>query len=188
MAEIALTRPGGYKTDRLRAYQIHIDGKRVGEIRPGKTEVFEVPSGRHALQLKQDWTSSEKLQVDLDADDRLQFVCAPKVKENGVTMMIGLRMIYWSTLGFRRYIDLRHGAELAAASEQKSWMLLNGPKLFGIALLIGITWWALTGQSIAVVGVVVAAMALVVGGLVGRAIGTTAVQATEEVQERRRDR
>lgn len=188
MAEIALTRPAGYKTDRLRAYQIYIDGEKVGKIRAGETEVFEVPLGRHALQLKQDGASSEKLQVDIGADDRAQFVCAPRIKENDVTMMIGLRMIYWSTLGYRRYIDLRHGHELVAATDPKSWIDgLNGPKLFGISLLVALAWWAATGESIAIVMVLVATVAWVVGDLVGRGMGKVAVQATEEAQKRQRD-
>jgi hypothetical protein len=186
MAEIELTRPTGYRTDRLREYRIFIDGQQVGDIKPGETEVFTLPPGRHELRLKIDWGSSEKLQVDLGDNDRAQFVCAPRIKQNDVTIMVGYKLAYWMTFGCRRYIDLRHGDEIAAANEPKRGLLsLDGHKLFGIALLIGIAFWALTGQSIVVMGVVVAAMAIVVSGLVARGIGKAAVQIGEEIQKRR---
>lgn len=95
-------------------------------------------------------------------------------------------MIYWSTFGCRRYIDLRPGDEIVTVNEPKRGLLsLDGPKLFGIALVIGIAFWALTGQSIVVLRVVVAAMAIVVSGLAARGIGRAAVQIDEEVQKRR---
>lgn len=188
MAELELLRPAGYKTDRLRAYQIYIDGQKIGKIKPGETEVFTLSPGQHELQLKQDWAASEKLKVDLDDSDRAQFVCAPRIKDNDVGMVSGLRMIYWSTLGCRSYIDLRQGDDISLADESKSWVQkFDGPKLFGIALLIGVALWALTGQSIMAMGVVVAALAIVVAGLAARGIGKVTVQVSEEVQKRRDD-
>lgn len=186
MAEITLTRPTGYRVDSGREYQIIIDRKKVGSIKIGETKVFTLSPGRHEVRLKQDWASSEKLEFDLGENDQAQFVCAPRIKENDVGMVNGLRVIYWATLGCRRYIDLRQDHDLALADEPNSWLQrFNGPKLFGIALLIGIAYWALTGQSVVAMGVVVAAMAVVVSGLVAKGIGKVAVQATEEVQKRR---
>lgn len=186
MAEIVLTRPTGYRTDRLRPYRVIIDDQKIGAIKPGETEVFSFPPGSHQLQLKIDWASSEKLQVDLGDDDQVKFVCTPRVKEDGVTMVIGLKMIYWLTFGCRRYIDLRHGTELAVANEpERKLQNLSGPMLFGIALVIGIVFWALTGQSSVVLGVVVAAFAVVLSGLVARGISKVAVQISEEVQKHR---
>jgi hypothetical protein len=186
VAEIVLTRPAGYRTDRLRPYRVIIDDKKVGAIKPGETEVFSLPPGSHELQLKIDWASSEKLQVDLGDDDQVKFVCTPRVKEDGVTMVIGLKMIYWLTFGFRRYIDLHHGNELAAANEPERWLHnVSGLMLFGIALVIGVVFWALTGQNIVVSGVVVAAVAVVLSGVVARGISKVAVQISTEVQKRR---
>jgi len=140
----------------------------------------------HKLQLKEDWASSEKLEVDLGADDRAQFICAPRVTDNDVSVMSGLRMVYWMTFGCRRYIDLQHGDQLSVETDsQTKWQSVSVPALFGIALLISIAYWALTGNRVVFVCVVVAAMALVVGGLVGRGIGKAAVQTTEKVQKRR---
>lgn len=186
MAEIELIRPNGYRVDRGREYRVDIDGQKVGNIKTGETKVFSLSPGAHEVQLKQDWASSEKLQVDLDDKDRAQFVCAPRIKQNEETIMVGFRAIYWSTLGCRRYIDLRPGNEIAADDEPNRGLLsFNGPKLFGIALVIGIAYWALTGQSIVALGVVVVAVAFVASGLVGRGIGKGAGQISREAQKRR---
>jgi hypothetical protein len=186
VAEIALKRPTGYKSDRLRAYQVYVDGQKIGQIKPGETEAFEVPPGRHELRLKIDWGTSETLQVDLGENDEAKFVCGPRVKKDAGTITHGYRLAYWMTFGFRRYIDLQYGDHLPVETESRSkWQRLGGPALFGIALLISIAYWILTGHSVVVVGVVVAVMALVAGGLVGRGIGTVAVQATEDVQKPR---
>lgn len=186
MPEIELTRPTGYKTDRLRAYQVYIDGQKVGQIKAGATEVFKVPPGQHELRLKIDWGASEKLQVELGDSDRAQFICAPRVRRNDSAIVTGYRQAYWMTFGCRRYIDLRPGDELAAEKEPKGKLhRLDGPMLLGVALAIGIAFWALTGQSTVAMGVVVAAMALVVSGLVGRGTGKVAVYANQEVQNRR---
>ncbi len=186
MAEIELTRAAGYRVDRGRAYRIFLDRKKVGSIKIGETKVFTLPLGPHELQLKEDWASSEKLQVDLGNNDRAQFVCAPRIKQNDETIGVGFRLAYWMTLGCRRYIDLRPGDEIAVENERKRGLLsLDGFKLFGIALAIGIAYWALTGQDIVVLGVVVAAMAFVASGLVGRGIGKGAAQISEEAKKRR---
>lgn len=186
MAEIELTRPDGYKTDRLRAYQIYIDGQKAGKIKSGETKTFNVAPGRRQLRLKQDWAASEKQQVDLGEGDRAEFICAPRVKENDVNLMTGLQMIYWSTLGCRSYIELRQAGDIPLADESKSRLQnFDGLKLFGIALVIGIAIWVLTGESIVAIGVVVAAMAIVISGLVAKGIGRVAVRGTEEVQKRR---
>jgi hypothetical protein len=188
MAELELSRATGYKTDRLRAYQIYIDGQKVSKLKPGETDTFTLSPGRHKLQLKQDWTTSEKLQVDLGDNDRAQFVCAPRIKENDVGVVSGLRMIYWSTLGCRRYIDLRQGDDFTLVDEPNSWLQkFDGLKLFGIALAIGIVFWVLTGQSIVTMGVMIAAAAIVVSGLVARGIGNMTVQVSENVQKHRDD-
>lgn len=188
MAEIELTRAPGFRVDRLREYRIFIDRKRVGSIKTGETKLFALPPGPHELQLKEDWASSEKLQVNLGSNDRAQFVCAPRVKQNDEGLITGVRLIYWMTIGCRRYIDLRPGTELAVEGDPTLKLYgLDGPKVFGIALLISILFWALTGQSIVVVGAIVGALSVVLSGLIARGIGRAAVHLTEEVQKRRDD-
>lgn len=107
MAEIELKRPSGYRVDRRRAYRVLIDGRKVGKIASGESKAFDVQPGRHELQLKIDWGSSEKLQVDVGDDGQAAFVCGPRITDNDVSLKVGLRGMYWATLGRGRYIDLR---------------------------------------------------------------------------------
>jgi hypothetical protein len=187
MPEIKLTRPTGYRVDSGREYRIIIDRKRVGSIRDGDTSSFAVPPGQHEVQLKQDWAASEKLRVNLGEDERAQFVCAPRIKENDVGMVNGLRVIYWATVGCRRYIDLRQGDDIVLADEPNGLLQkFDGLKVFGIALLIGIAFWVLTGQSVVAMGVVVAALAIVASGLVARGIGKGTVRVSDGIRKRRR--
>jgi len=99
MAEIRLKRIDGVRADHYRAYRVFIDNQRVGQIRVGQEKSFEVPPGEHELQLRIDWTTSEKLGMDLSDGERADFVCGP-----GATPWNVLKMITW---GRRRYIDLR---------------------------------------------------------------------------------
>lgn len=186
MAEIEVTRPTGYRVDGRRDYQVFVDRKKVGSIKSGETRNFEVSAGNHELQLKIDWGSSERMRVALAGDERATFVCAPRVKQNEDSIVMGFILAYWMVFGFRRYIDLQPGDHLAVETESKTWwQRLIGPPLFGFALSIGVIYWALTGNSVVVGGVVAGAMAWVVGGLIGRGFGKVAVEATEEVQNRR---
>lgn len=69
MASLTITRDSGY-ADRLRAYQVVLDGERIGEIRNGETKEFSIGPGKHALSLKIDWCGSETI----------DFVVAPEEK------------------------------------------------------------------------------------------------------------
>jgi hypothetical protein len=107
MAEITLKRADGYRVDRRRAYRVFIDGRKVGDIKPGQTEVFEVSPGLHELQLKVDWTCSARLQTQTENGAQAKFVCKPRITDNKVSVMAGFRALYWTTWGRKRYIDLQ---------------------------------------------------------------------------------
>ncbi len=57
MPEITLTRDSGY-ADRLRNYQVLINGKTVGAIANGKTVTFTVEPGTHTIQVCLDWAKT----------------------------------------------------------------------------------------------------------------------------------
>jgi hypothetical protein len=114
MAEIALRRLDGYRIDRRRAYRVFIDGQRVGDIKSGQTEVFEVSPGQHELQLKVDWTSSEKLQIEVGDGGQAELVCKPRITDNKISVSVGFRALYWTTWGRKRYIDLQRDGTITA--------------------------------------------------------------------------
>jgi hypothetical protein len=187
MAEIEVTRPTGYRVDGGRDYQVVVDRKKVGSIKSGEAKKFEVSAGQHELQLKIDWGSSERLRIALAENERATFVCAPRVKQNDDSIVMGFVLAYWMLFGFRRYIDLQPGEHLAVETESRLWwQRLIGLPLFGVALAIGVIYWALTGSSIVAGGVVAGAMAWVVSGLIGRGVGKVAGGAAEDRRNRRR--
>lgn len=68
-AQIRVVRASGW-IDRLRAYQVIVDGKTVGEIFDGETRVFAVSPGRHQIRLKIDWFGSNILGLEVAEGDK----------------------------------------------------------------------------------------------------------------------
>ena len=60
--------------DKLRAYKILLDGTEIGKIRQGESKQFPAQEGKHSLQLKIDWCTSEPVTFDL-ADKSINFEC-----------------------------------------------------------------------------------------------------------------
>ena len=63
MASLQITRDSGW-VDQFRAYQVIVDGKRVGKIRNGESKEFQVAPGQHTVALRIDliW-GSEPLRI-----------------------------------------------------------------------------------------------------------------------------
>jgi hypothetical protein len=75
---IRIKRDSGY-ADRLRAYKVFLDGDVVGEIYNGQLFELKVIQGKHRLQLKIDWASSNI--VDFEMNDRdLEFQCGSNLR------------------------------------------------------------------------------------------------------------
>jgi hypothetical protein len=77
MSEIRVTRPRAW-ADKLRAYQILVDGETVGEIREGSELTIPVPPGLHAIQLRIDWCSSPEIHVAVDNGRTESVSCGPR--------------------------------------------------------------------------------------------------------------
>ena len=105
MPEIVVERLGEQRVDRKRAYRVFIDDAKVGKIKSGETKVFQVSPGRHDLQLKIDWCSSRKLQVDVK-DGESKMVCKPKANQQN-PFKLTVEGLYLVTLGCRGYIELK---------------------------------------------------------------------------------
>jgi hypothetical protein len=94
-AQIALKRLRRPLGDILRTYKVVIDGDTVGEIRRGETKTFDVPPGRHAIQLEIDWASSRKLDLNLSSGDVASLECSARPPNSG-----------WTALASKNYIKL----------------------------------------------------------------------------------
>ena len=73
-AKITITRHRGF-VDRLRAYQVRVDGAVVGSVKAGESASFSVPDGRHSLIMRIDWCGSAQLGFEATAGEHLTFEC-----------------------------------------------------------------------------------------------------------------
>jgi hypothetical protein len=71
---IGIVRGGGGQ-DRLRRYDVLVDGDRVGKLRRGESAVFAVRPGRHRFQLKIDRSGSPEVEVDVLSGTTVWFKC-----------------------------------------------------------------------------------------------------------------
>lgn len=77
MAILKIVRASGY-SDRLRAYQVILDGAKIGEVRNGQTQQFAIAPGQHTLSLKIDWCVSNTIDFTSAGDEEIRF----KAKSN----------------------------------------------------------------------------------------------------------
>jgi hypothetical protein len=96
-ARIHLHRRRSKWADRIRAYKVTIDGQRVGAIRNGQHESYEVPPGQHVVQLQVDWARSQPWGVNLAAGQEAHLMCHAR---NPFTAL------YWMVVAADRYIGL----------------------------------------------------------------------------------
>jgi hypothetical protein len=74
MVEIAINRKTRYP-DRFRAYEILIDGSKVGSVGASQSATILVTPGVHSLGMKIDWCRSNVLHFEALVGNRLVFDC-----------------------------------------------------------------------------------------------------------------
>ena len=129
--KIVIERKREFANRRL-PYDIILDAKKIGVVPPGRTVVFDVPSGKHSLQLKIDWAGTKPVELDLHDGDVKTFVVSTFRYSNVVfavagvaaimgivlrvafhsywvalvTAPFGLLLLYYITFGRLRYLRL----------------------------------------------------------------------------------
>ena len=93
--------PGGW-VDRLRAYQVCVNGKERAEIRAGEQRVLDVSSGPVEVLLKLDFCRSRIVRLDVAEGDEPHLHCGPR---SWITMLYGI------TFGRNNYMHLRIQSE-----------------------------------------------------------------------------
>ncbi len=78
-ATVRVSRVSSY-ADRLRAYEVFIDGQPVGPLRAGEDLEVKVQPGPHHMIVKIDWCSSKPIQFTLTSGDTGQFECASNLE------------------------------------------------------------------------------------------------------------
>src|SRR5829696_5228968 len=61
--------------DRIRKYQVFLDGAQIGEISRDETLNLSVEPGEHKIRLKLDWTRSNTLSFNARADENVYLEC-----------------------------------------------------------------------------------------------------------------
>lgn len=131
MTTLQVTRPREWQ-NKLRKYQLYVDGEKVGDIANGETKDFILPEGLHTVVAKIDWCSSPELTFNLkDGDVQYVKVASSKVMQLAslivlpllllnifikirfkhdfifyLAVPIGLILIYMFTLGRKKYLRL----------------------------------------------------------------------------------
>lgn len=75
---IRVERESGY-ADKLRSYEVELDGVIVGEIADGQSKSFDVAPGTHTLRMKISWAGSNKITFT-SANETITFKCASRMK------------------------------------------------------------------------------------------------------------
>lgn len=98
---VSLRRGTAY-ADQLRVYLVLVDGARAGKIGDSGTLTISVPPGRHTIQLKIDWCSSEAIDFEVREGDVVKFQCGPIL--TGWRLLLGFVYI---TVRRHQYVWLR---------------------------------------------------------------------------------
>ncbi len=64
--------------DRLRRYQILVDGVPLGSVADGETTELSLPAGRHRIRMEIAWTGSKELEVDVAAGATTSVYCSAR--------------------------------------------------------------------------------------------------------------
>lgn len=97
-ANIRITREGGYLADRVRAYRVILDKKKVATIREAESEELELTPGTHKLQFRIDFCRSRTLEFDVKPGEKLTIWCKPNANF--------LTWPFFMTVGCARYIAI----------------------------------------------------------------------------------
>jgi len=60
--------------NRARKIKIELDGTPFAKIKNGEDLELEIPSGKHTLQAKIDWCSSNLIELDIDNSSKIKVV------------------------------------------------------------------------------------------------------------------
>lgn len=82
--------------DRLRRYQIVVDGTSLGSVADGQAEELAVPAGRHHVRMAISWTGSDELPIEIAEGCTTTVYCSAK---SAITALVDL-------FGRSRWVDI----------------------------------------------------------------------------------
>jgi hypothetical protein len=102
MATIRISRTSEF-VNKIRDYQIYLDGQKVGTVANGETMRFDATSGEHTLIAKIDWCCSQELKLNIDQAETKEFKVGG-FKSSNWLMPIGVGLAVLSFV-MNRFID-----------------------------------------------------------------------------------
>ena len=77
MGKLTIYREPRY-SDKIRSYNVVVDGQVVGKIKERETFEFALPAGLHEIWLTIDWASSNR--ISCNGDGEVNLICQSNVK------------------------------------------------------------------------------------------------------------
>jgi hypothetical protein len=99
MAKIFITR-GKTGADKLRKYNIRLDGQFIGTIKQGESFSHEITPGYHKIYLRIDWCRSKVIRFQIEEGETANFHC------HGLRGWQMSFLFLYGTFLFARYINL----------------------------------------------------------------------------------
>jgi hypothetical protein len=97
---LIVSRDSGY-ADRLRAYAIIVDGKKIGEIRNGETKEFPIEAGKHSISARIDWCRTAAFDFTAKEGETPSFHVRSNLR--GVKIFFA---IWYALIATRKYLCL----------------------------------------------------------------------------------
>ena len=111
LSTIAIEREQSVWNDRLREYAVLLDGAPVSRLPNGAAVALRVTPGRHTVQVKIDWCTSVRLELDAVAGETITLACGA----NRSLLLLCLYLTVWK----ERYLWLRKTGKLAPSTPWK---------------------------------------------------------------------
>jgi hypothetical protein len=103
LPQIVISRPEEKWANRLRSYQVVVDGSAATSLNNGGEETVTVAAGHHRVEAKIDWGRSPAVELDLGERDRAYLICQAGFKPSLLRPTVWLYITVWR----KRYLDLR---------------------------------------------------------------------------------
>lgn len=138
MPSVTFFRASAYG-DHLRAYDIHIDGARVGEIWDGGIATFAVAPGDHEVQLHIDWCRSRPVRFTATGDEVVYFSARSKL--HGLNLLLALPCVLLMPHAYLSLSQVSEGARPALLSASPLQFILRTGLTWGTLTFILVTLW-----------------------------------------------
>ena len=87
--------------DKMRAYQVILDDKKVAQVKEGEAVEVDCPNGNHKLKIKLDWCESPTIKFSVD-NEPARFECGSNL--TGIKLFF---ILFYVIFRRKNYISLR---------------------------------------------------------------------------------